>query len=109
MQEDPEPERVLEGVQSFQVGYFDGDEWLESWNSEVQPEPIPEAIRVRIEFEPVPVADKNQIPRLPIEMVLPVTSRAPVESDAAAAGESGGDTSGGGAGQGAGRGNGGGS
>lgn len=81
VQEQPEPEPILEAVQSFQVRYYDGEEWIDSWDSTVQPEPIPEAVRVRIEFELPPADDRNTPRRPPIEMVIPIAARPPAEAE----------------------------
>ncbi|MGD9873958.1 MAG: hypothetical protein AB7T27_06770 [Kiritimatiellia bacterium] len=42
---------LADGLSSFSVQVFDGEEWLEKWPQPEQP-PIPRAARIRIEFLP---------------------------------------------------------
>lgn len=49
-EEDPVEERLLHGVQALEFGYYDGEEWQESWDSTTQENEMPEALRMRIEF-----------------------------------------------------------
>jgi len=78
VEETPEKESLLHGVQSFSVTYYDGQDWLDSWDStarasdEADSTPLPVAIAVQIEFVPPQTGERET---LPIEVVVPVVAK----------------------------------
>lgn len=86
--EDTDDQVLLSGVQSFQLSYYDGDVWLDSWDSTAEENELPKAIKARVDFLPV---DGAQTPR-PVEVVTAVLVRASPSQDQTAAdgGEEGG-------------------
>jgi len=52
--ETPEPysEVLLRNVASLNFYYFDGSDWLESWDSTAHDDSLPPAVEVRLELEP---------------------------------------------------------
>ena len=76
--EDPDEQVLLSGVQSFELSYFDGGVWADSWDSTVEEEQLPRAIKARVGFLPVEGAET----RAPIELVSAVLVQArPSEED----------------------------
>lgn len=51
-------ELILPGATAFQLEYYDGQDWLEVWDS-LQSETLPLALRVSIELEPEDAADEE--------------------------------------------------
>lgn len=89
--EEPEYKVLLKGVQSLQLSYYDGETWQDSWDSESQDPPLPEAVQVRIVY--APASDKEEESALssrrqsrdrtswiPLELIIPVVAKAPAES-----------------------------
>jgi len=83
-EENPETQSLLEGVQSLKLTYYDGQDWLDSWDSTVRNDStdtttlenvLPLAIEVRIDFVP---PEPGQRETLPIELVVPVAAKAVV-------------------------------
>lgn len=60
---------LLNGVTFLEFSFFDGIEWSKSWDSTMQTLPMPQAIKVRIEFSS---EDLSKPSRLPLEMVVPL-------------------------------------
>lgn len=48
--EDPEEIPLVSGVKSLEITYFDGESWLDSWDSSLQENELPEAVRAQIDF-----------------------------------------------------------
>ena len=48
--EDPEEEVLLTGVRSLEAAYFDGTDWVDSWDAGLQNNAVPRALRIRIEL-----------------------------------------------------------
>jgi type II secretion system protein J len=78
-EEEPEMVRVLHNVESLAFEYYDGEDWVESWDStaaqdaetDIEQPPLPKAIRVTITFALDP-NEEDERQMLPIEMVIPV-------------------------------------
>ncbi len=96
VREEPEPQILLRNVESFEVAYYDGSSWVTTWDSTVQEDIPPAAIRVLVRFVEDPT--RRQPRPLPIEIVAPwsVTPADTGDESAGRAGSgSGGDDSGG--------------
>ena len=66
-------EKILADVQTFEVAFFDGSDWQESWQvSDTNPTP-PQAVRIRIQ-QAAP-SEQTPPPRL-LEILVPVTTEA---------------------------------
>jgi hypothetical protein len=99
IEEDPETENLLQDVQSLQITYYYGQDWLDSWDSATrQSDPtdsttLPLAIKVRIDFLP-PETGKRET--LPIELVVPIvtTMITPKQEQTSTSGGTSGGTSG---------------
>lgn len=66
---------LLRNVSVLKFQYFDGVTWLDSWDSTTAAEPLPKAVRVRVEFE----ADEvRTMANAPIEIVCEVVAQNPV-------------------------------
>ncbi|OPZ09285.1 MAG: Pseudopilin GspJ [candidate division BRC1 bacterium ADurb.BinA292] len=69
----PGPEwRLLHGVRSLMIQYFDGEAWVDSWDSTTVENENPEAIRLWIEFVE---AEAGAPPRPPIDLLVQVLSQ----------------------------------
>ncbi len=95
MSEEAEYQVVLTGVRSLQLAYYDGQAWLDSWDSSLQDPPLPEAIHVRVVYSPVPDEEQKQETRslfvpekaaqgIPLELIIPVVVKPPAEEAAEA-------------------------
>jgi type II secretion system protein J len=49
MREKPPEETLLSGVESMDVSFFDGSNWQTSWSYSATGDPLPQAVRVRIQ------------------------------------------------------------
>lgn len=80
-EEIPEPKwRLLTGVTSLTIQYYDGEAWQDSWDSTTVENENPDAIRVTMTLAP----DADGQPRLPVD-VLCETAPQPRPTPAAAA------------------------
>lgn len=69
---------LLDGVSAMTVGFYDGDQWLDQWDSTVTTGAVPIAVRVRLLREEAGVATRE---RPPLDVVVawtmnPVTPEA---------------------------------
>ncbi len=71
--EEPEEQRLLRGVQSLELTYYDGEDWQDSWDSTALDNETPLAVKARIEF--VQSETPGEGPRRPIELICEIVSR----------------------------------
>ena len=66
-------EQILSGVQTFEVAFFDGNDWQPSWQVTDTAPALPQAVRIRIQQ----AAPSEQIPTpTPLEILVPLTTEA---------------------------------
>jgi len=71
--EQPEQQWLMSGVQDVTFLFYDGTEWVNSWDSTTQETPLPQAIKVQIQL----VTGQTQpVQNSPIEIVVPVDVQA---------------------------------
>jgi type II secretion system protein J len=73
-EEEPEEQRLLSGVNSFQLEYYDGDAWTDQWDSTTVENETPVAMKVRIDFE---APSEDEPAPDPIEAVIAFMARTP--------------------------------
>ena len=66
IEEEPEEERLLQGVAGLEFSYYDGETWQDAWDSTMMDNAMPTAILMRIDF----VAPQDQTRRTPPIEVL---------------------------------------
>jgi type II secretion system protein J len=76
-------QRLLAGVESFAVSFFDGQNWQESWEVNETNKTLPQAIRVRI--QPASETTGTTAP-LPIEILVPWTTQPAIATASTTAG-----------------------
>jgi type II secretion system protein J len=76
-QPDLSEQSLLSGVTSLQFLFYDGANWQTTWDSTNSVTPIPQAIKVEIEFAK---ADSGGQVRLPIEIIVPVVTQVQTNS-----------------------------
>ncbi|OPZ05506.1 MAG: Pseudopilin GspJ [candidate division BRC1 bacterium ADurb.BinA364] len=76
VEEDPVREPLLRGARLLQIAYYDGEVWQDSWDSTTMENAAPEAVKLRIEFEP---ANSGEPAAAPFEMVVAIESKAIME------------------------------
>lgn len=81
----PRTEVILEGVASLLIEHYDGDGWVEAWDSNNEEDALPEAVRMRIEF----LVDSRGVKPPPLDVVAPLLIE-PAPELGAAEGEEGG-------------------
>jgi len=69
--EEPEEVVLLDHVVSFAADWYDGENWVSSWDSTVEENQLPEAARIRIDF----AADSRGATPRPLELVVPLVVR----------------------------------
>ena len=75
IEDEPEKETLLQGVQSLKFTYYDGQDWLDAWDSTTQQEDmtdsstLPQAVKMRVDFVAPASGEREQ---LPIEVVVPI-------------------------------------
>jgi len=70
-EEDPEQQRLLKGVQSLEITYFQDDVWSDTWDSTTVENEVPEAVKFQIGFTPKQGLERD-IP--PLTIVCEVVS-----------------------------------
>ena len=70
--EEPDEKRFLSGVQSLEISYYDGNSWLDSWDSTTSENKTPEAVKFNISFVES-AADEND--KDPMILLYPVTAQ----------------------------------
>ena len=74
LEEQPEEQWLMGGVESILFYYYDGQQWQETWDSTTATNQLPGAIKVAIQL-----ASTESLPttsRAPVELVVPILVRA---------------------------------
>lgn len=82
VQTDPEEEVLCRNVKSFSLQYFDGQSWLDDWDSTAMGDVLPMAISITLELEPQDPNEPNPQP-LRITRVIPFSCAKPSDSSMA--------------------------
>jgi hypothetical protein len=90
-EDDLEEVVILEDVQAFELNWYDGSDWVESWDSTVQENQLPQAVQVRIEF-----SDDTGLVPLTLTVPFPAYAAATAGDDDTTSTVSGGTASAGG-------------
>lgn len=72
VEEPPEDQFLLDGVEELLFQYYDGTQWRESWDSAVEPAVLPLAIKVQLFLSR---SRTNLADREPVELVVPIEVR----------------------------------
>lgn len=68
--EPPVEQRLATGITGFQLTFFDGEVWQQTWDSEIQDPVLPKAVQVYLEFAPTNYVNRaNQFPPSLTQMV----------------------------------------
>lgn len=76
--EEPAEEVILEDVVSLAAWWYDGEDWVESWDSTVMENRLPEAAHLRLDF-----AERDGVTPPPLEIVVPMLMRSAESSGGA--------------------------
>lgn len=71
VEDQPEHQWLLGGVEALQFLYFDGLQWLESWDSDTAPTPLPGAVKVQL-WLTVSRESPRPTSSHPIELIVPI-------------------------------------
>lgn len=69
--EDEDDQFVMSGVQSLTFSYFDGSEWLDTWDDTTQTN-LPFAVRVNLQLA---AADSDSLPPKPLQLLVPLVAQ----------------------------------
>jgi len=78
--------RLLSGVKSLTIQYYDGSDWTDSWDSTAVENENPAGVLLRLELEP----DADGRPRPPVEMIREIGQQPRTAAAAASSASSGG-------------------
>lgn len=67
----PVEQRLVSGVSSFQLSFFDGETWMTSWDSELQTPALPKAVQIYLEFAPTN-RSSNPLPPPSLTQIVPI-------------------------------------
>jgi len=71
--EGPIETRLLKGVRSLTIAYYDGAVWQDSWDSTTLDNALPKAVNISIEFAPESEKEETQTP---LELLIEVAASA---------------------------------
>jgi type II secretion system protein J len=69
--EDEDDQRIMSGVQSVTFSYYDGSEWLDTWDDTTQTN-LPFAVRVNVQLA---AADSTSAPPKPLQLLVPLMAQ----------------------------------
>lgn len=69
--EDEDDQRIMSGVQSIAFSYFDGSEWLDTWDDTTQTN-LPFAVRVNLQLA---AANSSSAPPKPLQLLVPLMAQ----------------------------------
>jgi len=97
VEETPEEEYLLKGIESTRFTFYDGEQWVESWDSTVEDDALPSAVEIRIVFVQSTQDEQNNPP---LELVVPIVTQSPPDEEESEGqeGKEGGSQEGGGGG-----------
>jgi len=75
VQEDPMGQLLMSGVQQLTFTYYNGSQWVDSWDSATQDPKLPAGIKVELQMATDPDAG-NTIAPMPIAMIIPILVQA---------------------------------
>lgn len=75
---DPYEEVIADNIRSFAARYFDGNNWLDEWDSTLQGDLLPRAIELTVEFDLPAPRDPTQPYR--VVRIIPLSSSQPAQS-----------------------------
>ena len=70
--EEPDEQRLLSGIRSLEITYYDGESWLDSWDSTVVENEAPGAVRIHLDFIST---ETNQWISTPLELVCEIPAK----------------------------------
>jgi general secretion pathway protein J len=73
IQEQADEQWLISGVQSIFFTFYDGTQWLESWDSTTAPSKLPEAVKMQIRLVP---EETDRVTPEPVELVVPLAVQA---------------------------------
>jgi hypothetical protein len=77
LEEQPEEQWLMSGVESIFFYYYDGQAWADTWDSATRTNQLPAAIRVAINLASTnTVSVTGPFSRAPVELVVPILVRA---------------------------------
>lgn len=74
LQDEPEEQRILAGVQRIEFAFHDGNTWQNSWNATNQDAVLPRAVRVQLTLaeDPARRTAGSDLARAPLQLVVPL-------------------------------------
>lgn len=69
--EDEDDQRIMSGVQSVSFSYYDGSEWLDTWDDTTQTN-LPFAVRVNLQLA---APDSSSPPPKPVQLLVPLMAQ----------------------------------
>ena len=73
-EQDADEQHLLGGAESLEFAYYDGEVWRDAWDSTVEENALPLAVRVLIKFGDM---GPDEAPKPTMEMVVPIVAKAP--------------------------------
>jgi type II secretory pathway pseudopilin PulG len=70
-EEDPEETELLTDIYGLEITYYDGTDWIDSWDSSTLDDALPEAVQIVISFEAED--DEDASSQAPLELLVPIT------------------------------------
>jgi type II secretory pathway component PulJ len=87
LEDPPEEQRLLSGVESILFYYYDGQQWLEAWDSTTRTNELPRAIKVAIQLTPPEKTGSISASAwAPVELIVPIMVRAGTNQTASTGG-----------------------
>ena len=81
----PVEQRLASGITGFQLSFYDGEIWQETWDSEIQDPVLPKAVQIYLEF--APTNQSRQLPPSLTQMVAILAEPRLAESEEEEGGE----------------------
>ena len=79
MDDDFEEQWLMSGLEQLTFEYYDGQDWVEYWDSTISETPTPTAIRVVLEF--AKPQDETKPTRDPVELVIPIAVQQRIDTN----------------------------
>ena len=79
MDDDFEEQWLMSGLEQLTFEYYDGQDWVEYWDSTISETPTPTSIRVVLEF--AKPQDETKPTRDPVELVIPIAVQQRIDTN----------------------------
>ena len=87
LQDEPEDQWLMSGVEDVLISYYDGTQWIETWDSTTETNKLPQAVKVELQLAE---NESGRVTQQPIQLLVPLAPQVGTNQTAQSSESSGG-------------------